>query len=131
MSPPDQEIDRRRPVWDALSIFFLDTEVDDGHRRHIAQVISDSGYSPSEIETILWEEVFPVLQANLRDFFGEWEGFDLDWMQQQILSGPPRRTQFQRVLAALPGSPERMIRQEWQALLPFLPTDFRHHHNAD
>ena len=131
MSSPDQDIDRRRPVWEALSTLFLDTALDDGERRHIAQAIVDSGYSRSQIETILWEEVYPVVQSNLRDPGGEWKGFNLDWMQQQILSGLRRRTLLARVAGGLPGSPERMIRQEWQALLPFLPTDFRHHHNAD
>ena len=130
MTPPDQEVERRRPVWDALSSFFLDTELDDERHRHIAQTIVTSGYSPSEIQTILWEEVYPVVESNLRNPVGEWAGFDLDWMQQQILSGHHRRTLPMRIAGVLPYSPARMVRQEWQELLPFLPEHFWHEHNA-
>ena len=130
MTPPGQEIERRRPVWDSLSSFFLDTELDDEQRRHIAENIVASGYSPPEIQTILWEEIFPVLESNLRNFLGEWDGFDLDWMQQQILSGRFRRTLLKRIVGALPLSPAWMVRKEWRALLPFLPKHFRHEHHA-
>ena|SRR5688572_26660335 len=124
MTPPGQEIERRRPVWDALSSFFLDTELDDEQHQSIAQVIVASGYSPSEIQHILWEEVYPVVESNLRNFAGEWAGFDLDWMQQQILSGLHRRTVPMRIAGALPYSPARMVRKEWEELLPFLPEHF-------
>lgn len=130
MTPPHHDVERRRPVWDALSSFFLDTELDDEQHRHIAQAIVTSGYSPSEIQTILWEEVYPVVECNLRSFAGEWAGFDLDWMQQQILSGPRRRTLSMRLAGALPFSPAGMVRKEWEGLLPFLPEYFRHEHNA-
>jgi hypothetical protein len=46
MTPPDQEVERRRPVWDALSSFFLDTEIDEDQHREIAQTIVSSDYSP-------------------------------------------------------------------------------------
>ena len=130
MTPPDQEVERRRPVWDALSSFFLDTELDDKQHRDIAQTIVASGYSPSEIQTILWEEVYPVVESNLRNPLGVWQGFDLDWMQQLILSGSHRRTLPMRIAGALPYSPARMVRKEWEELLPFLPEHFRHEHNA-
>jgi len=130
MASPDQEIERRRPVWDALSSFFLDTELDDEQHRDIAQAIVASGYSPSEIHAILWEELYPVVESNLRNQFGVWQGFDLDWMQQQILSGIHRRTLPMWIAGALPYSPARMVRQEWRKLLPFLPEHFRHEHNA-
>lgn len=130
MTLPEQDIERRRPVWDALSSFFLDTELDDDQHRHIAQAIVASRYSPSEIQTILWEEVYPVVESNLSSLAGEWAGFDLDWMQQQILSGRHRRTLLMRIAGALPYSPTRMVRQEWQELLPFLPEHFRHEQDA-
>ena len=126
MLSPENEVERRRPVWDALSSFFLDTELDDEQHRHMAQVLVASAYSPSEIQTILWEEVYPVVEANLRSPCGEWAGFDLDWMQQQILSGRYRRTLAMRIAGVLPLSPARMVRQEWNELLPFLPENFRH-----
>ena len=87
MAPPEDEIKRRRPVWDALSRFFLDTELDDADRRQIAETIVASGYTSSEIQMILWNEIYPVLRLNLLSPAGEWAGFDLDWLQEQILSG--------------------------------------------
>jgi hypothetical protein len=66
MSPPNQDVERRRPVWDALSNFFLDTELDDDQRRHIAQTIIASGDTPSEIQSILWEELLPFLPEHFR-----------------------------------------------------------------
>jgi hypothetical protein len=128
MTPPHQEVERRRPVWQALSAFFLDTDLDDEWHRHIAQVIVASGYSPAEIQTILWDEVYPVLQSNLCNLVGEPAGFDLDWMQQQILSGLHRRTLLMRVAGALPYSSAHMVRKAWDELLPFLPEHFRQAH---
>ena len=130
MLPPNQDVERRRPMWDALSSFFLDTELDDDDHRHIAQTIIASGYTPSEVQSILWEEVYPVVECNLRSPAGEWGGFDPDWLQQQILSGLHRRTLPMRMAGALPYSPARMVRKEWEELLPFLPEHFRHDTNV-
>ena len=125
MLAPDQDLERRRPVWEALSSFFLDTELDDDQHRQIAQTIAASGYTPSDIQTILWEELYPVVESNLRNPAGEWAGFDLDWMQQQILAGPRCRTLSMRLARVLPFSPARMVRKEWEELLPFLPEHFK------
>ena len=125
MTPPDQDLERRRPVWDALSSFFLDTELDDLQHQEIAALIVASGYSPSEIQTILWNEVYPVVADNLRSMVGEWDGFDLDWLQEEILSGRRRRTIWTRLSSLWPFSPVRMVREEWEELLPFLPESFR------
>lgn len=121
MTPPDQDLERRRPVWDALSCFFLDTELDDPQHQEIAAILVASGDSPSEIQSILWEEVYPVVADNLRCMVGVWNGFDLDWMQAEILSGRHRRTIWTRLSALDPFSPVRMVREEWRELLPFLP----------
>ncbi|AMV22344.1 hypothetical protein [Planctomyces sp. SH-PL14] len=125
MTPPDQDLQRRRPVWEALSSFFLDTELDDRWHQEIAAVLVASGYSPTEIQTILWDEVYPVVADNLRSMVGEWYGFDLDWMQAEILSGRRRRTIWTRLSALYPFSPVRMVREAWEELLPFLPESFR------
>jgi hypothetical protein len=130
MTLPNQEIERRRPVWEALSSFFLDTELDGEQHRHIAQVIMASGYSPSEVQAILWGEIYPIVEPNLLNPAGEWAGFDLDWLQEQILSGLHRRTSPVRIARALPYSPARMVRKGWEQLLPFLPEHFRNEPNA-
>lgn len=126
MTPPSQDLERRRPVWEVLSWFFLDSEMDDGDRRRMADTIAASGYTPDEIQHILWEELYPVLRTNLYGGAGVWEGFDLDWMQEQILSGTHRRTLVMRMMGVLPFGPALIIRQEWQQLLPLMPEPFQH-----
>jgi hypothetical protein len=124
MAPPEQELERRRPVWNALSSLFLDTELDDDGRRLVAQTIAASGYALSEIRAILWEELYPVVRLNLCSPVGVWSGFELDWLQNQILSGRRKRMLGMRLAGALPLGPAHAIRREWEQLLRFLPEDF-------
>lgn len=128
--PPEQELERRRPVWDALSSFFLDTELDQEQQRSIAKALVDSGYTSAEIQAILWDELYPVLHGNLRSPAGEWAGFDLDWLQREILSGKHQLTWWSRVAGDMPlFGVAHMVRKEWQELLPFLPPEFRREGN--
>lgn len=76
--------ERRLTVWRALSELFLDTELDTTAYARIAQVVAASGYSPDELQTILWNELFPVLQDNLRSVAGEWSGWPDEWLVQHI-----------------------------------------------
>lgn len=121
----DRELQRRRPVWEALSWFFLDTELTHENRVKLAQTITDSGYTPAQIRVILWEELFPVVASNLHDRTGVWEGFDLDWLQAQILSGSRRPSWTTRLVRRLPFTAAHNIDQEWEQLLPYLPERFR------
>ena len=66
MVAPSEDLLRRRPVWQALSDLFLDTELTEAFYRYIARTVIESGYGPAEIRGILWDEVFPVLELNLR-----------------------------------------------------------------
>ncbi|WP_169977466.1 DUF7079 family protein [Tautonia rosea] len=92
------ELERRRPVWDALSDLFLDRELQPDDHRRIADVLASSGYSEAELEEILCREVGPVLWPNLLSVAGVWTGFDRDWLEGEILRaenrpwfrGPPR-----------------------------------------
>jgi hypothetical protein len=96
----------RRPVWDALSTLFLDTDVS-LLREYRAQVLAASPYSPEEIEGILTREVFPVCRWNLLSIAGEWAGFDLHWLEQRILAS---RSRLARIGA------KRVLRsREWRA----------------
>ena len=94
MLPAD--LDRRRPVWLALSDLFLDTDVNlfrDGNTRLLAA----SPYSPDELDTILREEVYPACSYNLSQVAGEWAGFDDVWLERRILcGGPPPRSWWRR-----------------------------------
>jgi hypothetical protein len=104
---------------------FLDVELDDENRRDMARMIVNSGYAPKDVLNVLWDEVYPVVGSNLGNPAGQWEGFDLDWLQDQILSRQHQRTWLTRIAKAMPHSAARLIHQEWHALLPFLPAHFR------
>src|SRR5215207_1767739 len=89
MKPAAKDLDRRRPVWEAMSGFFLDTELDDDDFSRIADVLAASGYSRIELDEILWRELCPVLGWNLAPVAGEWAGFDMKWVEERILHDPP------------------------------------------
>lgn len=78
-------IEQRKPIWIALSEFYLDTELDDSGLRHIAFTIVDSPYTLDEVKSINRYEVFPILQPNLLSSVGVWAGFDEEWLIESIL----------------------------------------------
>ena len=110
-----EEIERRKPLWQALSDLWLaDYEFDrtatnelkkevlsgSHSQAELASVFStyensdtqtvremiSSGYSLSEIENILSEEVAPVVYFNgYKPYGGEWGGFDSDWLFPEII----------------------------------------------
>ena len=81
----DAVLERRRPVWLALSEFYLDTELDDADLLRIREVFVQSGYTPGEVRDIERKEVRPVVGVNALDVAGAWEGFDAQWLEQRIL----------------------------------------------
>jgi hypothetical protein len=109
MRAPSLELERRRPVWDALSELFLDTELQPEDHRRIARILSTSGYSEPELEQILRLEVGPTLLPNLLSVAGEWAGFDLGWLEAEILRGERHLW-----LRWLPGViTTRVVRHDW------------------
>ena len=103
-------LERRRPVWRALSQLYLDTELDARDLADIAAVVAASGYSEAEAEAILYRELHPVLLANLTSMAGEWAGFDLVWLEARILAARPRRA----AVALIPG--KWLVRRPWAAI---------------
>ena len=83
----DQNLSNRRPVWDALSTMFLDTDVSTS-RDWRARMLAASPYSLPQLEQILIHEVYPVCQPNLRSVAGEWSGFDSEWLHDAIRMRP-------------------------------------------
>jgi hypothetical protein len=109
MTPAVKDIVNRRPVWLALSVFFLDTEMQPYTHSHIARVLSESPYSLREVETILYREVYPVCCSNLGTVAGVWGGFDHDWLESSILQQIQRAWSLARNI-----QPRRwMIRDDW------------------
>ncbi|MDP2269427.1 MAG: hypothetical protein Q8N23_25120 [Archangium sp.] len=68
---------RRRPVWEAMSDLFLDTETR-WSVPHVARRCAASGHDDEALERIFWAEVFPEAIHNLLDIAGEWALLKLD-----------------------------------------------------
>ncbi len=78
------EKEARLKIWRALSDLFLDTEIDDLTYKYIARAVNESGLTVNEVESILWHEVYPVLEGNLRSVAGVWEGWSDEWLLQHL-----------------------------------------------
>lgn len=121
----ESEIEKRLPVWNALSDLFLDTELDEVTHKYIAKVIMESGYEPDEIHSILWREVFPAVGDNLRIVTGEWVSFNSEWLKDRILM-----VKAQESFTLADGgliSVEALIditKQEWSKVCSHIQSDF-------
>ena len=92
-----RQIERRKPLWIALSELWLDTELKPEDLENIARIMADSGLTIKELREVYLVEVAPVVSPNLCTVAGEWAGFDEEWLCSQIvrnLRDRPRRTRF-------------------------------------
>lgn len=80
----DLNIEERKPIWIALSDFYLDTELQDYDIKHIATAIRESPYTLEEVKEIDKQEIFPVLYSNLLYAAGAWTGFQEEWLIDKI-----------------------------------------------
>lgn len=78
------DLARRRPVWAALSELYLDTD-ETGLMDRCARDLARSDYDLDDLAQILRREVHPVLRTNLFVTAGVWNGFDLKWLESEIL----------------------------------------------
>ena len=104
-----EDLERRRPVWAAMSELFLDKQLDTRDHVRIAQILQQSGYSIDELDSILWLELSPALWPNLRSVAGEWAGFDLGWIERQVVTRP--QSVLRRWCSHLLGG--RLVRADW------------------
>ena len=85
------ELASRKPVWEALAEFWLDSELVDYQFDYIARTIAASPYSIEEIHNIHDYEVAPAVSANLACVAGEWAAFDREWLEARCLDLVARR----------------------------------------
>ena len=78
-----EDAEYRRPVWQALSDMFLDTDTSLSRDWRVKE-LAQSPYSLAELEEILVNEVYPACRGNLLCIAGEWAGFDLEWLEGRI-----------------------------------------------
>lgn len=82
--PDNLIVEQRRPIWIALSEFYLDTELDDLDLLRIAKIILKSPFDFEEIKKINKYDVFPLLISNLFSVAGVWGGFNEAWLTEKI-----------------------------------------------
>lgn len=105
--------DERFPVWEVLSEFFLDTELQEQDYDRIATTLAATDYSTAEIKEILDYEVSPACKWNLYSIAGEWAGFHPDWIMETIA---PRKDKRPRI--RLPQLSCWMFRSHWKSVVP-------------
>ena len=116
----NSEIDRRLPVWCALSRLFLDTDLQSQDYASIAARLRDSGYSSDQLHRILSDEVAPAFASNLVSVAGEWAGWSEDAVRCLVLRSLRRRnTLFWRMSGWLQ-TRRRHVDGEWEKLAPHL-----------
>ena len=116
LNDPSKDLEHRRPVWAALSELFLDAEIDDSWLRSIAQRLADSGYTVNELKIIFSLEVYPNCHQNLLTTAGNRTGFDMDWLQNQILSNAKQFPQQSPDFLVSGG----VVESEWRKVLEML-----------
>lgn len=96
-------LERRAPVWEALSELFVGKELPDYDYAGIAKALRQSGYSLDELEKVLREEVAPVFCSNLSALaVPVMEGWAHDTVVEEIRAYLEReRTGMSRLLMRL------------------------------
>lgn len=110
--PAAEDLANRRPVWDALSSLFLDTDTSLS-REWRAKLLSASPYSLEQLHYMLMDEVYPVCRWNLLSVAGEWAGFDLAWLETKILRRLKSPLRF--LHRANLGRVSVLVSEEWAA----------------
>ncbi|MDH5180260.1 MAG: hypothetical protein OEZ39_09275 [Gammaproteobacteria bacterium] len=87
-------ITKRFPVWDVLSEFWLDGELQEEDFIRIAAELKKSQYSKQELFRICLYEVAPAVSGNLFNIAGVWGAFDPDWLTQAIINKSPNPDDF-------------------------------------
>lgn len=86
MLHPDKDVEDRTPVWDCMQDLYMDTDVTLSYAA-IVQRCSDSKYTISELEEILFNEVLPAIRVNMYMYPApEWAGFETEWVVKRVLS---------------------------------------------
>lgn len=116
-----EEIDRRAPVWRALSDLFLDTELNAQDFRAIADTIKAAQFSVAEAEEILRREVAPVFGRNLLNTAGEWQPWEEEQVREMLCAHlNKRRGLFSWLADWSSGRIVKMIRPDWLQVRAFL-----------
>lgn len=97
----DLDFADRKPIWIALSEFYLDTKLQETTIDEIAEVINNSPYTYNDIREIDKYELFPVLVYNLFKSYGDWAGFEEKWLIEKILKTIQGRNSINRFVVEI------------------------------
>ena len=110
------EIERRLPLWIALSDLFLDTEPTRSTYENIARTIIGHGFQPEHAEAIFREDVAPAFWINLLAPAGEWQGWEDGLVRERVIRS--RRSPISRFAAWL--FCRRIVDEEWAKVAALL-----------
>jgi hypothetical protein len=75
---------QEKQAYTILSELFLDTEHTQLELNHLTSSLRPLGIPVLTLEHVLRYDLFPILSPNLLSIAGEWQGFDEDWLLQQV-----------------------------------------------
>ncbi|KAJ3547349.1 hypothetical protein NM688_g5409 [Phlebia brevispora] len=75
---------QQKDAYRALSDLFLDTEQTQDDLNRLANRLSSTGLSSTALESMLRNDLFPILYPNLISVAGAWDGFQDDWLFTQL-----------------------------------------------
>ena len=75
----------RKPIWNALQMFWMDIRPIDELESAIV-VCAESKYTITELEHIYWHEIYPVVSHNLTQPIPEWTGYDIEELTKLVTS---------------------------------------------
>lgn len=115
----NEEIQRRKPLWQAFSNFWLDNQLQDYDFKHTVKLMISSDYSFDEIEKIFSEEVAPVVYVNLFSVAGQWGFFNPDWLYGEILKNLKKQERNPIYRAWIKSGAgkfvmTKMVREDWK-----------------
>ena len=120
----EAEIERRKPVWLALSELWLDTELTQDDLRRMA--MKKSGYRVPQLRDIYLFEVAPVVFPNLLVVAGEWAGFDEEWLFTEVARRARNRSLILRAFVRIGIGKWIMTyatERHWDTLVEMLDTE--------
>ncbi len=78
------DLSARKPVWNMLQMFYMDTDPWILMER-IVQVCGDSPYTIEELREILFKEILPACRWNIYPVAPEWTGYPIEWLSKRIM----------------------------------------------
>lgn len=116
-----EEIDRRLPLWQALSDLFLDTEFDAADAAVVAERIRAAGFTADQAEDALRREVAPVFWINLAQVAGEWSPWSESQVRDLVCEHLRSRSRYLAWFDNLKSRRQMaMVKSEWRQVRAYL-----------